>query len=538
MVLLAITTTISFFPIPVHVVDAKKAAPELTSTALKVHKAYTSFPPHDTDLYDIMGVSPNATLAQITKSYRSLSRRYHPDKQRHKNNNNINNNNEHAERKLEQLQKSYEILSDDSKRLPYHRYGLVDPNLAAFLLLGPRVCPASYSQRLQQQQQQQHSRSHHGYSNSPRDKTSLLFDRLDRELLHLMGYDDSAMDALAMAVEAANCGETDDPSKLIYEHRVRTVAALLLESIRPVVEGRLDARLYAQMLTQDCDRWKRLPLGAQIIRSVGRAYRHEGSEFLQRHRNRNRNADDWNNSGSRGDGSSGNGIGKQMVLQLQTDLKIGFRRRWRSTKDFLEAATVSGRLAMAERSFNEHEKKLKLQQQEKQQRKRESYERIEYHGSTSSSSSPDTTSGFLPQMDDYLGDNDTIDDTVDFDFDDYESLEELEEEQKELEQLQAKQTLLQTMQIEALWKVCKIDLDRVVRKACASILSGEYFFYPLHQSSHYGAPVEVEGGTSGWVASSGQTIDSEQAKIAAAEVMKMTGEIMVQQSKEGTSWKQ
>ena len=68
----------------IDVVDAKNASPELTSTALKLHNVYTNFPPHDTDLYDTLEVSSNATLSQITKSYRSLSRIFHPDKQKQK----------------------------------------------------------------------------------------------------------------------------------------------------------------------------------------------------------------------------------------------------------------------------------------------------------------------------------------------------------------------------------------------------------------------------------------------------------------------
>ena len=522
-------------------VDAKKA-PELTSIALKVHKAYMSFPPHDTDLYDIMEVRPNATIAQITKSYRNLSRKYHPDKQRRQQQQEQQHHQrqqrkkEDAEKRLQQIQKAYEILSNDSKRLPYHRYGLVDPNLAAFLLLGPRISPRNYYQLLQQQQHTSYSSS---FSNA-RDSTSSLFDKLDRELLHLMGYDDSTMEVVAMATKASNNGDDSDPSVVLEEHRVRTVAALLLESIRPVVEGRLDARLYAHSLAQDCDRWKRLPLGAQIIRSVGRAYRHEGSEFLQRYKHSSRrpsaSASVPDNSSSSWDSkhhdksninnkSSSNS--KQMVLELQTDLAIGFRRKWRSTKTFLEAASVRGRLAMAERSFNGQEKK-RNQHQEKQQKK-ETFETIEYReheNVNEDESSSSSSSSYLPSMDDYDDD------------DDYESMEELEEKHRESENFKAQQTMLQTLQIEALWKVCKIDLDRIVRRACAMILSGEYFFFPSHQSLEYHNNQIDDSMSSGWVTSSGTTIDSEHARVAAAEAMIMTGEIMVQQSKEGTSWKE
>ena len=483
------------------VVDAKKA-PELTSTALKVHNIYMKFPPHDTHLYEIMEVSPNATLADITKSYRKLSRQYHPDKQGQRRRQHQPEQNsqrqDSAEHRLRQIQAAYEILSNDSKRMPYHRYGLIDPNLAAFLLLGPKISPNNYYQLLQQQHQhQQHSHST-SFSGSAFGNTAPLFDKLDRELLHLMGYDESTLEVLAIATDAA----------VLEEHRVHTVAALLLESIRPLVEGRLDARLYANLLCQDCDRWKRLPLGAQIIRSVGRSYRHEGREFLQR---KNTNTNQGRKFTT-----------KDIVLQAQTDLSIGIRRRWRSTKDVLEATAVRGRLALAERSFNEQERKRKEQQLQKERKKKNAYQTIEYNRNEYEYDAGDT---HLPQMDDFNLNED----------DDYESLEDLEEEQRELEKLKAQHSLLQTLQIEALWKVCKIDLDRIVRRACGMILSGEYFFYPSHQSSsEYSIdPIHY---SHGWV-TSGRTIDSEHAKVVAAEAMAMIGEIMVQQSKEGTSWK-
>jgi curved DNA-binding protein CbpA len=513
----AATTSVSTFT----VVDAKKA-PELTSTALKVHKVYTVFLPHDTDLYDIMEVSPNATLALITKSYRNLSRQYHPDKQGRRQQQQPEQNSrrqDSAEQRLQQIQTAYEILSNDSKRMLYHRYGMIDPNLAAFLLLGPRVSPTNYYQLIQQQQ---HSHSS-SFSGSAYGNTAPLFDKLDREVLHLMGYDESSLEVLAMATESANSGDGTDPSVAMEEHRVRTVAALLLESIRPLVEGRLDTSYYTHLLSQDCDRWKRLPLGAQIIRSVGRAYRHEGREFLQRLKNNKMEANSWKSRNNNANKEK-NVSTKQLVLQLQTDLSIGFRQRWRSTKGILEAAAVSGRLAMAERSFNEQERKQKQQQFEKQRKKKEVYKTIEYNKNEYDHSTSDT---YLPQMEDFIFDDD----------DNYESLEDLEEEQKELEKLKAQQSLLQTLQIEALWKVCKIDLDRIVRRACGMILSGEYFFYPSHQSSSEYCTNPV-GSSNGWVTSSGRTIDSERAKVAAAEAMIMTGEIMVQQSKQGTSWKQ
>jgi len=501
----------------VDVVESKQALPELTSTALRLHKVYANLSPHDTDLYDTLEVTPNATIAQIKKKYRTLTRKYHPDKLRTQQNHDQQK--EVAERRLQQLQRAYEVLSNDSKRLPYHRYGLVDPNLAAFLLR-PQLHPNSYYQLVQQHSYSCLSSNSNTDSGRDNNCESSLFDKLDRELLQLMGYDYSTMNVVTMAMEA---NPHDDPSNVLEEHRARTIAALLVESIRPVVEGRIGTRLYIHSLAQDCDKWKRSPLGAQIIRSVGRAYRHEGRDFLQRYKNL---PNYWSKNHVNNNNSHNNNS-KQVVRQLQTGLTINLRRRWRYTKDFWTAAAVSGRLAIADRSYNQQQQQHQERKTKNQsKRQRISSEAIQYH-----ENEIENESSFLPLMDDYGHD----------DVNCYESMEELEEKHKEYENLKAQQTLLQALQIEALWKVVKIDLDRIVRRACAMILSGEYFFPPSYQSLD--CPKLYNGGNdnndsdSGWVTSSGETINLEHAIVAAAETIAMTGDIMVQQSKRGTSWK-
>ena len=56
--------------------------PEPSSTLLKMQRIYSREPPHDTSLYDTLHVAPNATVAEISKAYRYLSRELHPDKRR------------------------------------------------------------------------------------------------------------------------------------------------------------------------------------------------------------------------------------------------------------------------------------------------------------------------------------------------------------------------------------------------------------------------------------------------------------------------
>ncbi|KAJ8323757.1 hypothetical protein BDV3_001773 [Batrachochytrium dendrobatidis] len=66
------------------------------------------------DYYSILGVSRSASKKEIKKAYRSLSKKYHPDK---------NPGNKEAEDKFVELAKAYEIIIDDEKRRVYDQYG-------------------------------------------------------------------------------------------------------------------------------------------------------------------------------------------------------------------------------------------------------------------------------------------------------------------------------------------------------------------------------------------------------------------------------
>ena len=60
--------------------------------------------------YEILGVSRNAPADEIKKAYRTLARRYHPDR---------NPGNKAAEEKFKDINEAYEILSDQTRRLQY-----------------------------------------------------------------------------------------------------------------------------------------------------------------------------------------------------------------------------------------------------------------------------------------------------------------------------------------------------------------------------------------------------------------------------------
>jgi len=65
--------------------------------------------------YDVLGVSKDATKEQISKAYKKLAGKWHPDKNQ--------NNKEEAEKKFTEISKAYNVLNNEEKRNMYDQFG-------------------------------------------------------------------------------------------------------------------------------------------------------------------------------------------------------------------------------------------------------------------------------------------------------------------------------------------------------------------------------------------------------------------------------
>ncbi len=74
------------------------------------------------DYYEVLGVSKNASEAELKKAYRRAAQKHHPDR---------NPDDKGAENKFKECKEAYEVLSDSRKRAAYDQFGHagVDPSM-------------------------------------------------------------------------------------------------------------------------------------------------------------------------------------------------------------------------------------------------------------------------------------------------------------------------------------------------------------------------------------------------------------------------
>jgi hypothetical protein len=442
--------------------SASMSPPEASSSLLRLQRLYLRLPPHDTALYDALLVSPNATAREISQAYRRLCRKHHPDKQpRHSEN--AGQSSSSSSRAVESkslsssnsvaavssvdefaaVQHAYEVLRNDATRLVYHQYGVVDSGQAVTILTG----------------------------NLGAQPTSVGHRRSNNEVLRLLGYPTEA---------EAERGSSATAISISREERVARIASQLLEQLRVVVEGQVSVQTFLDSVIQSSEELKRQPLGAQILRCVGRAYRHSGQKALK---------------------AMGRTNGQEWLSPYSASLVAErVREGFRDAKHLATAFVASGRAIVAEHRLD------------RQKRRHRRSPALTYHYDSDLGELP--PSAFASEGESLLvSERSLVHDNYD--------LRDLQMEQL----IKTKASLLQSLQVEALWKVTKIEIDKVSREACELILRGDHFYVP--------STTRMDG----WVGSrSACAIEAAQGRRRVAELLVQMGNVMVEQSKEGTSW--
>uniref|UniRef100_UPI001F09C32F DnaJ domain-containing protein n=1 Tax=Lactobacillus crispatus TaxID=47770 RepID=UPI001F09C32F len=82
------------------------------------------------DYYKVLGVDRDASDQEISRAYRKLAKKYHPDL----------NHEPGAEEKYKQVNEAYEVLHDKQKRAQYDQFGSAGVNCQGVFVRGAGQC--------------------------------------------------------------------------------------------------------------------------------------------------------------------------------------------------------------------------------------------------------------------------------------------------------------------------------------------------------------------------------------------------------------
>ena len=428
----------------------------------------------------------------------------YPSNNDNEDNNDKDEGEEYARQKLQQITNAYEILNNDHTRIIYHKYGIIESSNNAIIQL------LSTGQILVGRPEHQISST---TSTSEGEEEKLA------RLLELMGYpsnlywqssyqdDNIHQESSSSSSKQRHQNHHSTSTKQIHlqQQRISYLTSTITERLRPLVEGTISQDLFVSEIYRECNALKKIGLGAHILRCIGRAYRIEGYRVLRtmstshhhgkRRRRRRRHHSPRHTS-------------QQQQYEDVADLVIDTVR---NMKHYASAAFAGGKLVLLEQRIKKLEeeyargkqqvKKKKKEQQQWQYEKQQQMDgdekkNVKMIQQTSQDDSyqmdNETYSRFASNIGALPGDDIDIDtnndatysdddDEDDFlfqqhfshheDEDNHDNInDELEDELNHIQHKKTYTALLTVHQMEALWKITKIELSHTIRKACRCIL--------------------------------------------------------------------
>ena len=193
---------------------------------------------HSTDFYDLLGVTPDATSAEIKREYLKKARLLHPDK---------NPDDPGAKDRFQKLGEAYQVLSDDDQRARYDAKGLDGLDQTAFMEASTMYAMLFGSEK---------------------------FDDLIGEL---------AIASMLQQAEASS-GEGMDPSLKHLSHKQRqrkvTCAVKLAERLQQFADGEVDMAAFEKDARTQAAELCTTAFGEILTHTIGRVYVYKASQAL------------------------------------------------------------------------------------------------------------------------------------------------------------------------------------------------------------------------------------------------------------------
>eukprot|EP01098_Paradermamoeba_levis_P000472 TRINITY_DN1047_c0_g1_i5.p1 TRINITY_DN1047_c0_g1~~TRINITY_DN1047_c0_g1_i5.p1 ORF type:complete len:550 (+),score=232.82 TRINITY_DN1047_c0_g1_i5:52-1701(+) len=196
--------------------------------------------PVDTYYYDILGLPPTASQAEIKKGYMKKALQYHPDK---------NPDDPQAEEKFKEVSEAYQILKDEKKKEFYDKWG---------------------RDKLKESEQGAHI--------DPREMFTMLFGAGRFE--HIFGeisfsflmqdHGDKEREVVEAEMESMN------------ESRAEKLGEILLERIDGFMKGTMPKKVLKSDAEKEAEELAEVPGGAELLTHVGYVYDQEGEQHMGR----------------------------------------------------------------------------------------------------------------------------------------------------------------------------------------------------------------------------------------------------------------